>query len=608
VLTGPARTAAAAGAGTLLGCAVWLVGLGDAASAVWAATTLLLLVPLTWSVLRTLARGDVGVDAIALLAMGGALAVGEYLAGAVIAVMLAGGNALEAYAQGRAGRELSALVSKIPTTARIRRGDEVVTVPVDRLGLGDRMMVNSGDTVGADARLASAHGVFDTSSLTGEPLPVDIVVGEQVASGSVNAGPPVELDVIRPAVESTYAAIVRLVESAQGSKAPFVRMADRYAVWFLGLTVALAGVAWLSSGDPVRAVAVLVVATPCPLILAAPVALVSGVSRAARAGVIVKGAGVIERLAAARTVLLDKTGTLTLGTPVVDDLRPMPPTRAADLLAAAASLDQASSHVVATALVTEAGRRAMVLTYPSGVEESPGQGLTGRVDGSVVALGSRAYLRARGIDVPSGDPATGRADVQVAIDDRYAGRISVTDRLRPDAAGLVGRLRENGIRDVVLATGDQALVAQAIAHEAGIDEVHSELSAEDKLELIRALRQRSSGSVVMVGDGVNDAPALAVADVGIALAAGSATAASQTADAVIVVDRVTRVADAIAIGQRSMRIARQSVLAGIGLSVCGMALAAVGLLPPIAGALAQEAIDVGVILNALRALRGPELR
>ena len=603
MLSGPARTAAAAGAGTVVGGGVWLAGSGGAANAIWAATTLLLLVPLTWSVVKTLARGDVGVDAIALLAMGGALAVGEYLAGAVIAVMLAGGNALEAYAQGRAGRELSALVSKIPTTARIRRSGDVVTVPVDRLDRGDRMVVNTGDTVAADARLVSAHAVFDTSSLTGEPLPVDVVAGGQVASGSINAGPPVELDALRPAGESTYAAIVRLVQSAQGSKAPFVRMADRYAVWFLGLTVALAAAAWLASGDPVRAVAVLVVATPCPLILAAPVALVSGVSRAAHAGVIVKGAGVIERLAAARTVLLDKTGTLTLGTPSVDGLHPLAPCDADGLLTAAASLDQASSHVVARALVAEAECRSIPLTFPTDVEESPGQGVRGRVNGSVVAVGSRTYLRTQGVNVPDGDPVPGQSNVQVAIDSRYAGRISVTDRLRADAAGLVDRLHESGIHDIVLATGDQAAVANAIAHEAGIEQVHPELSAEQKMELIRGLRDAGDAGVIMVGDGVNDAPALALADVGIAMAGGSATAASQTADAVIVVDRVTRVADAIVIGQRSMRIARQSVLAGIGLSVCGMALAAVGLLPPVAGALAQEAIDVGVILNALRALR-----
>ena len=596
--------AVAAGVGTLVGCAAWLAGFGGAASAIWAATTLLLLVPLTLSVVKTLARGDVGVDAIALLAMGGALAVGEYLAGAVIAVMLAGGNALEAYAQGRAGRELSALVSKIPTTARVRRGGDVVTVPVDRLDPGDRMVVNTGDTVAADAQLVSAHAVFDTSSLTGEPLPVGAAAGAQIASGSVNAGPPVELDVIRRAGESTYAAIVRLVESAQGSKAPFVRMADRYAVWFLGLTVTLAVGAWAASGDPVRAVAVLVVATPCPLILAAPVALVSGVSRAAEAGVIVKGAGVIERLAAARTVLLDKTGTLTLGTPAVDAVHPQPFSDADRLLAAAASLDQVSSHVVAKALVAEAKRRSMALQYPLDVAESPGQGVRGRVNGSKVAVGSRAFLRGLGIHVPPGESTTGRADVQVAIDDRYAGTISVTDHLRSDAAGLVDRLHQSGIRDVVLATGDQATVAHAIADQAGIEQVHPELSAEQKMQLIGELRARpGDAGVVMVGDGVNDAPALALADVGIAMTAGAATAASQTADAVIVVDSVTRVADAIEIGQRSMHIARQSVLVGLGLSGCGMVLAAVGLLPPIAGALAQEAIDVGVILNALRALR-----
>ncbi len=604
MLSGPTRTAATAAAGTLIGCGIWLAGSSTAANIVWATTTLLLLVPLTWSVVMALRRGDVGVDTIALLAMGGALAVGEYLAGAVIAVMLAGGNALEAYAQGRAGRELSALVSKIPTSARVRLGGEVVTVPVNRLVVGDRMVVNTGDTVAADAELGSAHAVFDTSSLTGEPLPVDVVVGGVVSSGSVNAGAPVELNAIRPAGESTYAAIVHLVESAQGSKAPFVRMADRYAVWFLGLTVVLATAAWLASGDPVRAVAVLVVATPCPLILAAPVALVSGVSRAARAGVILKGAGVIERLSAAHTVLLDKTGTLTLGAPVVEAVHPLGTFDAEHLLTAAASLDQASSHVVAKALVSEAGRRAMPLEYPRDVDESPGQGIRGRVNGSLIAVGSRSFLRGLAVDVPPSEPVPGCAAVQVAIDGRHAGTISVTDLLRPDAANLVERLRACGIHDVLLATGDQEAVARAIADQAGIRLVRSELSAEEKMQLVRDLRARpGGGGVVMVGDGVNDAPALALADVGIAMAAGTATAASQTADAVIVVDRVTRVADAIAIGQRAMRIARQSVLVGLALSGCGMVLAAVGLLPPIAGALAQEAIDVGVILNALRALR-----
>ena len=394
----PRMTAVAACAGTLLGVCAWAAGAGSAANVAWAVTTLLLLVPLTWSVVRTLSRGDVGVDAIALLSMVGALAVGEYLAGAVIAVMLAGGNALEEFAQRRAGRELSGLVSRIPTTAGVRRGDEVVTVPVEELAAGDRMVVSSGETVAADAVLVSNRAVMDTAALTGEPLPVDLAAGDEVASGSINAGSAVELVAVRPAGESTYAAIVRLVRSAEGSKAPFVRMADRYAIWFLAFTVILAAAAWAMSGDPVRAVAVLVIATPCPLILAAPVALVSGVSRAARSGVIVKGAGVIEQLGAARTVLLDKTGTLTLGTPVVEDVHADPPHSATELLRLAASVDQASGHVVAKALVAAAHRQSLALSFPTELDELPGQGIRGRLNGEVVTVGSRGFLRSHGVE------------------------------------------------------------------------------------------------------------------------------------------------------------------------------------------------------------------
>ena len=600
----PRVPAVAAGAGTLVGCAAWLAGFGGAASAIWAATTLLLLVPLTWSVVKTLARGDVGVDAIALLAMGGALAVGEYLAGAVIAVMLAGGNALEAYAQGRAGRELSALVSKIPTTARVRRGGDVVTVPVDRLDPGDRMVVNTGDTVAADAQLVSAHAVFDTSSLTGEPLPVDAAAGAQVASGSVNAGPPVELDVIRRASESTYAAIVRLVESAAGLEG-----------------------AVRSDGRPVRGVVpggdrgarcrrVAGVGRPRARGSRArgrhPVPADPGCAGRPRLGRVPGGEGRCHRerrgsdrtarCGAHRPARQDRDADAghsggRRGASAVDF-------RAEQLLVAAASLDQASSHVVAKALVAEAERRSMRLHYPLDVAESPGQGIRGRVNGSAVAVGSRAFVRGLGIDVPPGGRPPVAPRCRLRSTTATPARSASPTACGPMLPSLVDRLHGSGIRDVVLATGDQAAVAHAIADQAGIEQVHPELSAEQKMQLISELRARSGGAgVVMVGDGVNDAPALALADVGIAMTAGSATAASQTADAVIVVDPVTRVADAIAIGQRSMHIARQSVLVGLGLSGCGMVLAAVGLLPPIAGALAQEAIDVGVILNALRALR-----
>ena len=351
---------------------------------------------------------------------------------------------------------------------------------------------------------------------------------------------------------------------------------------------------------------VLVVATPCPLILAAPVALVSGVSRAARAGVIVKGAAVIERLGAAGTVMLDKTGTLTLGVPVVEEVRCEPPHDAEQLLRVAASLDQASAHVMARALVREARSQGLELTFPTELDETPGQGIRGRVGDQMVTIGSRSYLRASGVEVPASlaPERPGTARILVGIDGRLAGAVLVSDRVREDAADLTDRLHAMGVERVLLVTGDQQPVADAVAAASGVDQVHAEMSAEAKMQLVQTLRGHThSGSIVMVGDGINDTPALALADVGIALGAATATAASETADAVIVVDRIDRVTDAISIGRRSMRIARQSVIVGLALSCVGMALAAVGLLPPVAGALAQEAIDVAVILNALRALR-----
>src|SRR6185503_13829109 len=382
-----AGTAGAALVGVAAGGVLWAVGEPAAADTLWASTTALLLIPLTWSVVRSLARRDFGVDVIALLSMAGALAVGQYLAGAVVAVMLAGGNTLEAYAQQRARRELSLLVSRIPTTANLRRGDEIVTVPVAAVAVADSMLIRGGEIVPADGTLMSQDAVIDTAALTGEPLPVHLRRGEDVASGSVNAGAAIEIAATRPADESTYAALVRLVRAAERSQAPFVRMADRYAAWFLPITLALAALGWAVSGDPVRAVAVLVIATPCPLILAAPVALVSGVSRAARAGVIVKGAAVIEQLGAVDTVMLDKTGTLTLGVPMVERVEPSGPIGESELLSLAASVDQASAHVMAKALVEKARSDGLDIVFPGHLFETPGQGIRGEVEGRPVAVG-----------------------------------------------------------------------------------------------------------------------------------------------------------------------------------------------------------------------------
>jgi heavy metal translocating P-type ATPase len=389
-------------------------------------------------------------------------------------------------------------------------------------------------------------------------------------------------------------------------------MADRYAAFFLAATLIAAGAAWAVSGDAVRALAVVVVATPCPLILAAPIALVCGLSRAARAGVIVKGAGAIETLGHARTVLFDKTGTLTVGTAAVRDLVPAGGLEAGELLRLAASVDRMSTHTLGHALVRAADEAGLTLSTPTEVREDPGQGIQGNVDGERVALGSRTYVRAAGASADevasaalSSGHGSGEAHVFVAIDGHLAGVIVMADELRADAARIVERLRAEGVRHVALVSGDRRSAAERIGRELGVDRVYAEQSPEEKLQVVAALRADPNlRPVIMVGDGVNDAPALALADLGIAMGAAGATVSSQTADAVITVDRVDRVADAVHTGRRALFIARQSVLAGMGLSLIAMVVAALGYLPPVAGALTQEGIDLAVILNALRALRG----
>ena len=594
-------------AGTLAGGACHLLGAPGAGDTLWTATLVLTLVPLTWSVVRALAHGDLGVDVIALLAMAGALVGGELLAGVVVAVMLTGGNALEAYADGRARRELTALLRRAPRTAHRRAGGSWEEVAVDAVAPGDVVLVRAGELVPVDGALASARASIDASAVTGESLPVPRRRGDTVRSGTANAGDAFELRATRGAADSSYAALVRLVEQAQREKPPFTRLADRYAVVFLAITLALAGGAWAISGEPIRALAVLVVATPCPLILAAPIALVSGLSRAASAGIVLKGGTALERLGASRTVLLDKTGTLTRGRPAVERIVAWDGREEDELLALAASVDQLSAHVLAEGIVRDAQRRGLALGQPRDAREAPGDGLVARLDGLRVGVGGRRWLERQGFAGTAAEPvaaAPGRALVHVGVDERLAGVLVMADRLRPDAASLVRELHAAGVERVAMVTGDVAEVADAVAEQAGLDRVYSEQSPQGKLSVVRAMRARPElRPVVMVGDGVNDAPALALADVGIALAGESRTVSSEAADAVITVDRVDRVADAVRIGRRTMRIARQSVLAGIGLSVAAMLVAAFGYLPPVAGALLQELIDVGVILNALRALR-----
>jgi heavy metal translocating P-type ATPase len=585
------------------GAVAHLAGSPEVGDAVWAVALVAVLMPLTVGVARSLRAGNVGVDAIALLAIAAALALGQFLAGAVVALMLSGGNALEAAAARRARRELTALLERAPRIAHRRSPSGVEEVDVEAVVPGDLVLVRAGEVVPVDGIIAEGQAILDESALTGEPLPVRRAAGAAVPSGTTNAGEAFDLRATHPASESAYAAIVRLVRDAEAQRAPFVRMADRYAAFLLPVTIVVAGLAWALSGDPVRALAVLVVATPCPLILAAPIAFVCGVSRAARAGVVVKGPGAIEQLGRARSVLLDKTGTLTLGAPAVERIITLDGTDADELLRLAASVDQFSAHVVAEALVHDAEGRGLALSEARAVHEQPGDGIEGAVDGRHVMVGSAGFLRACGIVAPSNGTA-GRAVVHVGIDGAPAGMVVLADRPRPDAAAAVAAIRAAGARRVAMVTGDDRATAEAVAAGVGVDEVFADQRPRDKLAVVQKLRaDASSRPVVMVGDGVNDAPALAAADVGVAMAALGATVSTEAADVVITVDRIDRVATALQVGRRSLAIARQSILAGMGLSLVAMAAAALGYIPPVAGALLQEGIDVAVILNALRALR-----
>jgi len=598
-------------AALLAGGILWLLGEPGWADAAWGLGAFVVLVPLTVATARSLRRGDVGVDAIALIAIAGALILGEELAAAIVALMMSGGEALEAWAANRARRELRLLVERAPRIAQRFVDGRVEQVPVEELGIGDLVVVRAGELVPADGVVEGADAVVDESALTGEPLPVTLGAGSPVRSGTTNAGNAFNARVSRTAEDSAYAAIVRLVRAAQGDRARFTRLADRYAAVFLPFSLAVAGIAWAASGDPTRGLAVMVVATPCPLILAAPIAFIGGLSRAARAGVIVKGSGVLERLGAATTVLLDQTGTVTSGDPEIELIVPFGALSDDELLRLGASLDQLSAHVLAESLVHGAAARGLALSPPSEVVEDPGRGVHGLVEGRRVAVGSAGWLELHGYDVDRDrartldrDVGVGRAKILVGGEGELEGAIVVADKLRPGAETIARELRELGVEHVALVSGDRIEVAREVASAIGIDEVYAEQAPQDKLGVVESVRERSSGTVVMVGDGINDAPALALADVGIAMAGKGATVSSETADVVIMVDRADRIPFSVRVARRSLSIARQSVIFGLGLSVGAMIVAAFGYLPPVWGALFQEVIDVAVILNALRAVRG----
>ena len=593
-------------AGLSAGILAALTGRSDLANLCWTLATAPVVAGLAVSIVRDLLSGRFGVDAIALVSMSAALVLGQPLAGAVVALMYSGGNVLEDIAVARAEHDLRSLVDRAPREAHRRVEGRIEEVPIGAIAVGDQLLVHAGEVVPVDGIVTSSTATIDESALTGEPIPVVKARGAAILSGSLNAGETFDMTVTSVAGESTYAGIVRLVTAAQTAKAPFVRLADRYALIFLPVTLALAVFAWLISGDLLRSLAVLVAATPCPLILAAPVAFIAGVAQAARRGILVKGGGPLEALARAHTVLFDKTGTLTVGGARLLSVEVAPGEMADEVLMLGASLEQASHHVIADAIVQAGTERGLRLKVPEQVRESMGSGLHGMIEGRQIAAGSRDMIFPGGHVTEWASRAIRRASwrsaliVFVAVEGRPIGALLLADELRSDTPRAIRLLREAGVARIVMVTGDRAAAAQAIGAALDLDAVLADRVPSDKVDAVRS--EQRLHPTIMVGDGINDAPALASADVGVALGARGASASSEAADVVILADRLDRVGEAIMIAQRARRIAIESIVAGMGLSTLAMLAATFGWLLPVPAAIVQELIDVAVILNALRAL------
>ncbi len=586
------------------------------APTVWMTALVLLGAPVVWGTLRGMLRGDFAADVVAMLAIVVAVALRQPFAGLVIVLMQTGGELLDAYAEGRASDAVRELEAAAPRVAhRLRSADAsdgVDDIAADQVAIGDRLLVRPGEMVPCDGEVVDGSSSLDTSRITGEPLPERVGPGAHVRSGVVNTSSPLVVRATALAKESLYARIVELVRSAQGEKSPIQRLADRWAVWFTPVTLAACAIAWFVSGDADRVLAVLVVATPCPLILATPVAVIGGINRAARRQIIVRNGAALELLARVDTGVFDKTGTLTHGRPAVTRVQSLEGGDDDALLRHAAALEMGSGHLLARSVMDEANARALDLPPAAGIVEHAGRGVTGTVGGRRVAVGNRALV---GTEFPAAAArldahapgADGGLRAYVAYETAggvACGVITFGDRMRADLSPFFTRLRALGLSRTVLLSGDHAENVRPVAESLGITEARGDLLPDEKVHAVKAL-EAEGRRVLMVGDGTNDAPALSAATVGIALAAHGGGISAEAAGIVLLADDVTRVADAVAIGQRAVHIARQSIAWGLGLSGAAMVVAAFGYIPPTAGALIQEAIDVAVILNALRAASGP---
>ena len=544
---------------------------------------------------KTLRSGKYGVDLLAILAVVATLAVGEYWAAMVILIMLTGGDALEDYAAKKANTELKALLDNSPRFAHVVTPDGSKDVPVNDVPVGANIIVKPGELVPIDGLIIKGTGEFDESSLTGEARPVAKTVGDTVMSGSINGDEAITLTVTKLAKDSQYQQLVKLVQEAEQTPAHFVRLADRYAVPFTVAAILISLLAWWLSKDPRRFAEVLVVASPCPLILAAPVAMVSGMSRASRNGIVVKTGSVLEKLAGARTGAFDKTGTITNGHLTVAQILPAGTITKERLLHLAASAEQDSSHILARSLLAYASQHNISLAAVSGLTEETGKGITAMIEDHQVKVGKRQFVAPQ-----NQQAALDTTAIYVSVDGTYYGAIAFTDHVRPEAAQTMTKLKAAGVTNLIMLTGDQRAIAQQVAKAVGISTVKADLLPQDKIAALQSIPQ-GEHPVFMVGDGVNDAPSLATADVGIAMGAHGSTAASETADVVILKDDLAKVAKAVTISQDTLRIAKQAVLIGIAICTVLMLIASTGVIPAFVGAMLQEVIDTVSILWALKA-------
>ncbi len=572
------------------------LALGFFREEIWALGALLGLFPALWWVVNDIRNKLIGSDFLAVLSLLATLLTHEYFAGAVISLMLASGRVLENWAEGQAERQLKSLLARIPQRSRRFSPNGVLEdIEVREIGVQDRLLVRAGEITPVDGELLIS-ATLDESALTGEAIPMTRHKGEIILSGVVNAGDAFEYLATNTAEESTYAGIIKLVQSAQARTSPGVRIASQWALAFLPIALITAALAWALTGDVSRAVAVLVAATPCPLILAVPIAVVSGLSKAAKHGAVIKGGAILEALARAEVVLLDKTGTVTHGGPLIDEIVVSSDSNKDEVLQLAASVDQYSQNIVAKGLVISAKELNLELLEVTGVKEVPGHHISGVINGHEITVGQLTQT------APDWLALTHPLVVAVTRDGFLIGAIGLSDPLRPESKAVIAHLRKVGVKRIALVTGDKDSTAQEVAASVGITEIYSNVSAQDKLDITQKLMSTSKGTVIVVGDGINDAPALAMAHVGVAMGARGATAASEAADVVIVEDSIGHLVEAIEIAQVSRRKAIQAAAIGMSLSFLVMLAGAAGISTASEGALAQEFIDVIAILWALSAL------